>query len=198
MNALTAVRFRLILSVLLVLTAALVVGGFLFGYQFIRDYAQEVGRRQADADASESTITSLVSLQRKLDSYQDIRPTISGLRSSNPLPQFDAERSVRAITGQLGISIENVTFIDAPGSSTGTDASSQPAPSPTTPVAAPVKSGAITFTLAGPISYQRLLELLHALETSIPKLTVHGVTIPEGSTLGSVDPGTITIEIATI
>ena len=189
-KTMTAVKFRLVLTILMVIVVILMVGLFLFGYRNMQSVSAETAKRQADASTSEDSVENLKRLQRNLAELDGVNEKLQSLRSSNTIPQFDTERSLRTIADQLGLEIRNITFID--GGSSSTEGSTN---TTTTPAAA--RSSKISFQFSRPISYIELIRFLDAIETSTPKLTLEGITIPVESTRNSIDPGTLTLELAT-
>lgn len=186
LKSITAVKFRLVLVILMSFVVILMVGLFLFGYQYMQSVSQETAKRQADASASEDSIGTLKRLQVQLKALDGLSEKLSTLRSSDTLPQFETERSLRAITDQLGLGIRDIEFID----STATD-SATPAATSTD------RSSKISFQFNRPLTYDELIRFLDAIETSIPKLALEGVTIPAGSTRSSIELGTLTLKMAT-
>jgi hypothetical protein len=186
---LTAVKFRLGLVVFLVLASVATVALFAFGYQSIKDFGVEVSRRQADATASEDSVGSLQRLQLELQKLSGVTSKLNDLRSTNSLPQFDTERSIRTLA---------VTFVNGGGSGStgGTTQGSAGGTQPSTPATGGANSK-ITFEFAQSLSYTDLIRFLDAIETSTPKLFIDGITIPAGSSRQSINPGVITLTLAT-
>ena len=195
LSRITAVKFRLILVVLMSVVTALMLGLFFFGYQYMQTVGEETAKRQADATASEDSIGTLQRLQIQLAELEGINERLATLRSSNTLPQFDTERSLRTITSQLGLTVRDVAFIDSTSATPTTGAPATTGPGATTPAA--TRSSKISFQFSRPLSYVELIRFLDAIETSTPKLTLEGISLPAGSTRGSIEPGTLTLELAT-
>lgn len=195
LKSMTAVKFRLILAVLMSAIIILMLSLFFFGYRHLQSVGQETAKRQADATASEDSIGTLQRLQIQLATLDGLNEKLRNLRSSNTLPQFDTERSLRTITTQLGLSIRDVAFIDgeSTGASNGTGSTT---PGPTSAPAS-TRSSRISFQFSRPLSYNELIHFLDAIETSTPKLTLQGISLPAGSTRTSIEPGTLTLELAT-
>lgn len=191
---LDAVKFRLILIVLMTIVIVVMGSVFVFGYRFMQSVGEETAKRQADATASEDSINALKRLQVQLVALQGINEELGALRSSNSLPQFDTEKSLRTIAGQLGLGVRDISFIEATTASTGTTGTTGTAAPPT---AASSSNSKISFQFDRSISYQELIQFLDAIETSTPKLTLEGVSLPSGSSRGSIEPGVLTLELAT-
>lgn len=210
MKKLTATTFRIVLSVLLVLLVALIVGAFLLGYKHLSTIGEATRTHQAEAAASEDTVTNLQRLRTEITNQSTAIKHLESLQTTDPLPQFSAEHSVRTIANQLGIGITNLSFVNdtestgaggGEAAATTTPAEGGAAPAATTPSGASgwggPRSSSISFEFRHSISYNDLIRFLNALETSTPKLKLHGITIPAESTKDSIEPGTITLEIAT-
>ena len=204
MKGITAVKFRIILSTLLIIAAALVVATFMLGYNHLKTVGQAAVTRQADASASEDSISNLQKLQSELATKQDVAKNAQGLWSSSSLPQFDTEQSLRTIAGQLGIPIKNITFVNDQPSSTrsrpqsSSSSTNQTADKNTSSSSSwGTKNSRISFEFGRKLSYNELLRFYHAIETSTPKLRLNGITIPTGSRQRSINPGTLTLELAT-
>lgn len=197
MKSMNAVKFRLILSVLLFIAVILIAAAFIFGYRHLQSVGEDTRRRQADAIASEDSIGNLQRLQLQLSKLDGLTEQLSTLKSSSSLPQFDTERSLRTIANQLGIRIKNVVFIeDTPVAPTQGTTNTSTTPQKATP-AVTTKNSKISFEFDGPISYNNLIRFLDAIETSTPKLTLKGIAIPAGSTRESIESGVLTLELAT-
>lgn len=190
--SITAVKFRLILIVLMSIIVILMLGLFFFGYQYMQSVGQETAKRQADATASEDSIGTLQRLQIQLATLEGLNEKLSGLRSSNTLPQFDTERSLRTITTQLGLEVRDIAFIEGSTGSTSTTSPAAPGPASTA-----TRSSKISFQFSRPLSYAELIRFLDAIETSTPKLSLSGISLPAGSSRGSIEPGTLILELAT-
>lgn len=212
MKELSAVKFRIILYVALFVMTAAIVGAFLFGYRYLQTVGEDTKKRQVDAVASEDSISKLQSMKVELESKASVTDKLASLRSTNTLPQFDTEKSLRTIAGQLGLSVSNITFVDGGGGGAASQGATPAATQQTTSqtgtgsAQATQSSGSwggsrnsrISFEFSGSISYDNFIRFLEAIETATPKLRIESVNIPSGSSRSSVDPGTLTLEMATM
>ena len=205
-NHLTAVRFRIILSILMTLSVAAIVGAFLAGYNYMQTVGETARERKVDATNSENTVNSLQKLRAELDNQSNTIERLRNLRTSNNLPQFDTEQNLRSIASKLGLSVRNISFIStstedssSESSSSNSSESSRAGSSPTrsTPFWGGSRNSRISFEFSRNLSYDETIRFLHAIETSTPKLRLDGVSIPAGSSRGSIDLGTLTLEMAT-
>ena len=217
MKDMTAVKFRLVLFVSIFLVAAATIGLFYFGYNSLKSVGQDTLKRQAEAVASEGSISKFQKMRAELDSKSDVSDKLKALRSGNTLPQFDTEKSLRTIANQLGLQVRSISFVDGGGSAAtpaaGSAATTPPAGNPRAPGQTGATQGAesgsssswggsrnsrISFEFAGNMSYEDFIRFLDAVETSAPKLRIESVSLPSGSSRSSINPGTLTLEMATM
>jgi hypothetical protein len=205
MKQMTAVKFRIILGVSLGILIIALVGAFLLGYKHLKTIGQDAAKRQADAIASENSVDNLRLLRIELEKKADAFTQLHNLRSSSPFPQFDTEQSLRTIAGQLNLPIKNIIFVNTGadgGVASTTGSSAQPAqPSATqntsTPATATTKNSQISFEFSRNLTYRELISFYDAVETTTPKHKISGLTIPADSSRTSINPGTLTLELAT-
>lgn len=188
MKKLSAVAFRNILAILLLLAIALIVSVFIFGYRHLQSVEEDTRTRQAEATASNDTINRLQQLEIELEQRSEVIEKLKTLRSSNSLPQFDTEHSLRTITQQLGLPIRNVVFVSAEDGSPEAAAQASWGGGP---------NSRVSFEFSRAVSYGELLRFLHAIETSTPKLRLHGLSLPAESNRNSINPGILILEMAT-
>lgn len=184
----TARSFRIILALVLVVQLAAGVALFVYGRGQLVVLAEEVSRKNADADASGDTLSHLQTLQQQLDRFEDVPALVQNLRATSDLPQFQAVNDITNIANRLGLSIENVSFAD---SDTTT---SQPATG-SGGTATTNNSVTINFELSNPVSYETLIEFLNAIETNTPKLQISGITLPQDSSRSAIEPGVLTLQL---
>lgn len=203
---LTAVRFRIILSILMMLSVVAIVGAFLVGYNYIQTVGETARERKADATNSENVVNSLQKLRTELDNQADTIERLRQLRTTNNLPQFDTEQNLKTIASKLGLSVRNISFVSggsteeasSTSDSNGKNGSGSSSPSAgTTAFWGGSRNSRISFEFSRNLSYDEMIRFLHAIETSTPKLRLDGVSIPSESSRGSIDLGTLTLEIAT-
>ena len=107
---LTAVRLRPILVILLLLIIGLGVAGFLYANQQLSTYAAEVGKREADANASEDSVTVLKSIESQLETYSDAIDDAANLTIKTELPQFQAVEAIQRLSDRAQIEPRSITF----------------------------------------------------------------------------------------
>lgn len=195
----TASSFRIFLSIGLVLCILGGAGLFVYGYTQVKTFSIAVSKRKADAKASDNSVSSLELLKSKLNDLSSTKTLLSYISSSSDLPQFEAERNLRAIADKLNVPIKSVTFVDSGLDSPATaspSANSSSSAGSTTAVTS--KPGAkIAFEINGSISYDKLINFLNAIELNMPKLQIQSITLPPDSTRNSVKPSQITLQLLT-
>lgn len=198
MTSFSAVKFRLILAVSMVILVILITGAFIFGYRHMQTVGEETAKRQADATASEDSIGNLKRLQVQLGKLDGLNEKLANLRTNSTLPQFETEKSLRTIAAQLGLNVRSITFVDAASDTSSSSSKSSTSATKSPQMTATKKNSKISFQFERSLSYSELIRFLDAIETSTPKLTITGVGLPSGSSRGSIDPGTLTLELATM
>ncbi len=195
--------FRVVLTLALFLLLGASVGIFAFGYTQISSMADEVSRKQADADASADSLSSLQLLQSRLTQYKDIPAMLDALTAKGELPQFTAVNTLQTISGRYGIPISNISFAETPAAgATPTPtptATAQPTPTQgSTPApAASLSTVQVSFQIEKAIPFMTYLNFLHAIENASPKMQIESVSLPSGSSRDSVIPGQLIVKLYT-
>jgi len=176
---------RVILALLLVLILGSSAAGFIYVQQELRGYAKEISRKKIDANASNSTISTLKKVENELRGYGDVKEKIQGLRANDELPEFRLTDEVTKIAARNNIPISNLSIGD--GTAAGTPPTAGGAATPTTPTTPVTGSTSNAKTIAltvnfGPVSdYKNYLQFLYDIEQNIPKMRVKSVSVNSGS-----------------
>jgi hypothetical protein len=169
----TSVRSLLIVCVLLAVGA--VAGGFYYGLERVKEYAIEVSHTYADANAAERQISELQKLKTTLASSQTLVKKADQLFATESNYQSRAVQDVQRYARQTGVTVTNTDFPE----------SQQAAGSHT-----------LTIGIKSPVSYERLIRFLEAIEGNLPKMQLSGIKISRASGSG-VTVENISIEVAT-
>lgn len=192
---LTAVRLRPILVILLLLIIGLGVAGFLYANQQLSTYAAEVGKREADANASEDSVTVLKSIESQLETYSDAIDDAANLTIKTELPQFQAVEAIQRLSDRAQIEPRSITF---GGANTGTEiAPGATQPTPTTAPTAGAKGVDITVQLPDTIPIERYLQFLALTESTTPKMQVKDINLIGTESTGSITGGQLVITVYT-
>lgn len=185
---------RVLLAALLIIILGLSTAGFIYAQKELQSYAKEISRKKIDANASNSTISTLQKVQSQLQDYDDIKEKIQNLRADDEFPEFRVIDEVNKIASRNNIPVSSFSYGD---SAAAADASGT-APAATTPPAAatpvvPSTSAAAGKTISlivnfGQISdYKSYLQFLYDIEQNIPKMKVKSVAVSSGAAAASGD-----------
>jgi hypothetical protein len=185
----TASSFRIVLSIGLILCILGGAGLFVYGYTQVKTFSIAVSKRKADAKASDNSVSSLELVKSKLNDLSSTKTLLSYISSSSDLPQFEAERNLRAIADKLNVPIKSVTFVDS-----GLDSPATASPSANSSSSAG-STTAVTSKPGAKIAFE--INFLNAIELNMPKLQIQSITLPPDSTRNSVKPSQITLQLLT-
>ena len=192
---LTAVRLRPILIILLLLIIGLGVAGFLYANQKLSIYATEVGKREADANASEDSVAVLESIESQLETYSDSIDDAANLTIKTELPQFQAVEAIQRLADRAQIEPRSITF---GGANTGTEVipdTNQPTPGPAP--ATSTKGVDITVQLPETLPIERYIQFLALTENTTPKMQVKDINLIGTESPGSITGGQLVITVYT-
>ena len=194
-TTLTPTRLRLILiSVLVLLFAA---GGviFMYGYQNITAFSATAQVVAAQAQASNSSLQTLITTKRELEKDASAVSRASQLvsESKSYVYQDQIISDINKYANEAGVGITNITFTDTKTTAvTSPTTSANAASAPTG-----IKSETASVTLANPVDYYKMLNFIHFIEQSLFKMQISQIGL---SRSGSNDGGsnTITSDVLTI
>lgn len=201
----TATKLRIILSLTLFLIIGGAIGGFHYARTFLTEYAVEVSHRKIDAEASNGNISALEKVKTELAANKDVIAKAAALKSNSEFPEFDIVEDVTRYANQNNLTIESFNFGES-SSTAGSNAASAPnstAPgTPNKPAANNAAAGSstvsISVTLKSPANYTDVLQFIHDLNQSVPKLKVQGVSVAgSGNSKSNVNIQPLVIEMYT-
>ncbi len=213
----TAVRFRLVMSLLLGLLVTLTVVIAFFGMQQLDTRAEEVSKVVYEADNSEQKLNSIKSLRANMDSQPDAvrRAQQIVAESKSYSYQNVIVKDVMSMASRAGVEITNYTFSDpgeeAAGGAAPAATPQAPAAPATDPAAAAtppgmegatpqiaqsqLKSVSFNITLKTPLEYTRLLKFIHYVEQNATKMQIATLTLSKGESNNTVSIDALTIEV---
>lgn len=198
---LNASLLRIILSVSLLVVAGAASAVFIYGKQFLTDYAIEVSHKKVDADASNGSIQALKNMEQELAKNQDVSQKIDTLKAANELPQFKIVDDVTKYAEKNQIAISSFDFAEAavPGAATTPQTPATPGATPTpTPVISSAKSVSIVVTLGTSLNYLNLLQFIYDIEQNLPKMQIDGIGLtPDTTSPTDVSSDALTIQMYT-
>lgn len=201
-NNLTASLFRIILSILLLASAAVAGGGFIYVQGMLKKYAIEVSHKKVDAAASDGNIQTLDRIKAELADNKSIIQKAQALKATNELPQFTIVKNVTTIAENNNLKITQFDFADstqaAPAANTPATTQTQTAQ---TPVGGTGLTGSsyisISVTLGTPVNYADYLQFIHDIEQSVPKMQIQAVSLTPAESSNSVTVEPLTIQMYT-
>lgn len=187
---LNAVILRIILSVSLLLIIAIVVAGFTFTHQMLTDYAISVGRKNIDAQSSETTLRDLSATEKKLADTAQIRKDASKLRLDDRHPEFTVREILTKIARRNDIDI-SITSGNTATDSTSAQPQTPPSGEATIPTPTTAQAAGNTFKLTISVeprngddftsaTYKDFLRFLRDLEQNLPKIKISGIQVSGG------------------
>jgi len=167
------------LRTLLTVLFFIVLGGgaalFYLGNTFVGDYALEVNRRLADADASGKQIDELQTLKGQLTQSNSLVSKANKIFATPSNYQSYLFNDLKNYAAAAGLTIAKTSF-DNP-SKTGTYS--------------------ITIKLEQPVQYNRLIAFLNNIEGNIPKFQVSSIELGPGSGgANTVSTGDIKVDVS--
>jgi hypothetical protein len=176
-ESMKATSLRTLLIVVILLLIAGSAGAFYYGLQRVRDFAEEVARTSADANASGDQIDKLQELKNDLAESETLVNKANQVFSTPQAYQADALKAVQKYAGAYGLTVSNTNF----------------------DVQSPAGAKAFVITLASPADYESFLRFLNAIEGNVPKMQVTSLKVerPDSGSGSEIKIGDISITIAT-
>lgn len=189
-KSLTPTRLRLILVGSMVAMVAIAIAIFSLGYKQISGYAASSRAVAAQAQASNSSLQELIAVQKELKDDEDVvqRASLIVSESKSYLYQDQIIQDINRFAKSAGITVTNITFAGAAGTSGSgsgsTAAAATTAPSPAAGSASPpagVKTTTASVTVANPVDYNKMLTFIHSIENSLFKMRISQVTLSKSA-----------------
>lgn len=181
----TAVKFRLILSVCLVVIIGGTIAAAAFGYQLLSKRAEETSKVVYEAATSEERISGIQQSAKYLDENRDIVNRTKQVVAESQRYQYQdvIVSDLRNIARQSGISIVNFDFTTANGASSNSSAAATSSDTGmvSQPQAPSLKTTTVNITLKNPVEYTRLLNFLHHIEQNLTKMQIAKVSLSKSS-----------------
>ena len=160
-SGISAVGFRSLLIVLIILSIGLAVVGFYFSQNALIAYSKTVGQTVADSTNTGKNVQSLKTLQAELAARQNIIVKASSLLATTANYQSQAINDINTYASTSGISISSYSFAQTAAVAT----------------AGAQTSSNITVSLVSPMPYLSLLKFVRLIETNIPKMQISSINL---------------------
>lgn len=193
-HQLTATRLRSILTLSLFALSLLNAVALFFIYDKLHDTAIDVSHAVVDANASQTNIQTLKTLQKELADKQDVVKRAGNIVADSQSYQYQNQiiNDLNGYAAKSGISITNIDF------AADTTAGTAPAPSAKSPAAATpsgLKATTVSITLQNPVSYNNMLRFIHSIEQNLTKMQISKVGLAKGSSGTDVTSEALTIQV---
>lgn len=175
---------RVILAIFLLLIIGLGAAGFVYAQKELLSYAKEISRKKVDANASNSSISTLQNVQKELQGYDDVKQKIGALRAGDEFPIFRIVDEVNKIASRNNVPISSFSFGNsaAAPAAGASPAPTTPAPAiPAVPSASSSKIISLTVNFGQISNYQDYLQFLYDIEQNVPKMRVTSVSVNSGA-----------------
>ncbi len=189
----TAVKLRVILVILLIVSILLGIGAFLFIRTKLVEKAADSAKTIADAASSHNRVQSLRDAEKLLQENAAVEAKARAMVADSRNYQYQTRlfQDVVAIGAQAGVQVSAVNFTAAtPGSSAAPAATAAPTGTSATPANAALPGGLnlikADVTVKGPLPYEKLITFISYLERNTMKMQVAkvGITSTSSGTSG--------------
>lgn len=170
---------RIIMTLLLLIILAAMVGAVVLAYSFLSKTSEDIGKMQTEAMAVDAKIQNILAQKTQLDKNSEIAKKAKNIVSESKLYQYQNQiiQDLSAYADRAGIPIRSFTFQNestASGSSTTSKKPANTAP-------AGVKSTFVSIQLGENIDYVRFLHFLDLIEKNVTRMQLSGVSISRGA-----------------
>ncbi len=199
---LTAVSFRLILSITLFLTAGLIIAAVWLSTSKLKEFAAEVSQISSDASASQDSVQTLQKTKQELEAQKDIVAKAANIVADSQSYKYQDQiiKDLNAYATASGLSITNFSFASSTAAGAATPApaatGSTAAPAPAaTAVPSGVKVTTASITLKTPVNYVNLLQFIHSIEQNLTKMQIARITLSKGQTSREITTDALEIQV---
>lgn len=187
-----AVLFRLILSVLLFVIAAIIIVAVSFSNTKLKEYSTQVSQAASDASASQNSLQNLQKMKQELDSQKGAVDKAASIVADSQKYQYQDQiiKDLNDYAAASGLTITNFSFATA---TAPTAPVAGAAPAIATPSG--VKSTSASITLKTPVRYVNLLQFIHAIEQNVTKMQISRISLSKGETPSEVVTDALEIQV---
>lgn len=174
-KVLNASIMRIIMTLLLIVILAAMIGAVTFAYSFLSKASEDVGKMQNEAVAIDSKIQNLLVLKDQLDKNSDIAKKAKNIVSESKMYQYQNQivQDLSTYADRAGIPIRSFTF----QSDSKNSAQSPAAKKKTNTGPDGIKSTFVSIQLGEKIDYVRFLHFLNLIEKNVTRMQLSGVAI---------------------
>lgn len=191
-KGMTAPNLRLILVASILLLIVLASGIFFAFRQNLLDYSAQVNQDNVAADVSTDEINRLKKLQVELQNDTVAVTRAKKIVSDSTSYQYQNQiiNDITTYANAAGISITGFSF--------SSDLSTGDSTATTLPLTTPgLKSTEATISVKSPVSYQAIMDFIHAIEINLTKMQVTGVSLSKSTSSSKIVVNPISIKVYT-
>lgn len=174
-KVLNASVMRIVMTLLLIVILAAMIGAVTFAYSFLSKTSEDVGKMQNEAAAIDAKIQNLLVLKDQLDKNSDIAKKARNIVSESKMYQYQNQivQDLSTYADHAGIPIRSFTF-----QSDSKNSAQSPATKKKTDTGpAGIKSTFVSIQLDEKIDYVRFLHFLNLIEKNVTRMQLSGVAI---------------------
>lgn len=188
----SAVRFRIALTVSLILSVTVVVAVIAYGINYLNSYADEVNEVAVEANNTDTRLGIIQQEAASLKTYQNAAERAQQIVAESQSYQYQDViiRDLEEFARRAGVSVQTYDFVSGQQDSAGAAKNSAPQ-SATIPDSSSTqrattgpKSTTVNITLANPVDYRGLLRFIYHIEQNLTKMQIANIAmtgIPEDS-----------------
>ena len=194
-TALTPVRLRTILWIILFVFMAAGAGVFTYGYSQLRSHAAAAQTVATQAEASQSSVQKLINQEKYLEENAQVVERANQLVAQSKLYVYQDQivKDINQYAQTAGLTITSITFQDT---TVKTPAAAATPGQAATPAPNGIKSTTASIAIANPAQYQAILTFINLIEQSLFRLQISkiGLTGAKGQAAGTITSDTFTVE----
>ncbi|PID33493.1 hypothetical protein CR969_00430 [Candidatus Saccharibacteria bacterium] len=184
-------KMRLVLSGVLFMILAGMIGGFVMAYSFIGDTATEVSRIQSEAAASDAELQQIRVQQQQMEKYRDVVDKAEQIVAESKQYQYQNQiiEDLTRYAKQAKLEVRSFDF-----AKTDSTAAKKPAAKPASPkdgasqppAGAPkaqnaLKSITVEIQLGNNPSYTKMLHFMYLIEQNLTRMQIASLNISRAS-----------------
>ena len=173
---LKASALNTVLAISASVTLIILVGGFYFAQNSLRDYAAQIN----GTGANKTNQQTLKQIEDEITATKANSEKINSILASNQTYQTTIENDLKVYATANGIKIANLNL--SPTGITG-------------PLVGGVRSNFITITLSNPVSINNLLRFMQAIDTNLPKMQITSLVMTPTADKNSATVDPIALEV---
>lgn len=196
-KGLNAPLLRILLSVGLVLIAAIGVTIAYFANDWLSSYTSDIRKVRIEAEGSNANISNIEQLERKLRDERETVKRAAQIVADSQSYRYQNEiiRDIQKYASANNVGVASITFLADTATSA---AAAGAAGTPATPSINGVKPTAATITLADEVDYRSALSFIRAIEQNLTKMQISsiGLSTPKpGNPSGTIRVDAINLEV---